>query len=251
MASPRIRSLLSSFKKSSAAPASPFNHLNACKREMIDLAFNKYKARSFADLGAVWAVNGGYSFYALENYQPQSAFIVDWKITDEARENAAKYPQLSLVEANFGSAEVAERIGHVDAVFLFDVLLHQVKPDWDEVLAMYAPRARMMLIFNQQYIDFPATRRLVDLPREEYFRLVPEDPAQPHYAAAYDNPEGWIEQQQRTNRDQYGIWQWGITDADLDSAMKRLGFESVYTRNCGPFFGHRHIEDHAFLYIRP
>jgi hypothetical protein len=33
--------------------------------------------------------------------------------------------------------DVASRIGHVDVIFLFDVLLHQANPSWATVLSLY------------------------------------------------------------------------------------------------------------------
>src|SRR3712207_8336532 len=38
----------------------------------------------------------------------------------------------------------------VDAVFFFDVLLHQVRPHWDEVLNLYSA-AKVVVIYNQQW----------------------------------------------------------------------------------------------------
>jgi hypothetical protein len=45
-----------------------------------------------------------------------------------------------LIEGNFGSPAVAQQLQNVDAILLFDVLLHQVSPDWDEILDLYATR---------------------------------------------------------------------------------------------------------------
>jgi hypothetical protein len=68
---------------------------------------------------------------------------------------------------------------------LFDVLLHQVKPDWDEVLALYAKYARTFLIYNRQWTGEKSVR-LLDLGRGEYFRNVPHSPAEPPYDTLFD-----------------------------------------------------------------
>jgi hypothetical protein len=50
---------------------------------------------------------------------------------------------VELVEGNFGDDGVASLVGQVDAVLMFDVLLHQVSPsDWRRVLSLYAPRTQ-------------------------------------------------------------------------------------------------------------
>jgi hypothetical protein len=48
--------------------------------------------------------------------------------------------RLKLIEGNFGESSIAEQIESVYVIFLFDVLLHQVSPDWDEILEMYSGR---------------------------------------------------------------------------------------------------------------
>jgi len=106
---------------------------------VIERAFERCRVRSFADLGGVWAVDGGYTFFALERFDIERAYLVDEDHTDAVRERAEGFTGLELVTANFGARTTADRLGSVDAVILFDVLLHQVAPDWDEILELYAP----------------------------------------------------------------------------------------------------------------
>lgn len=123
------------------------------KGELIDYTFARCSPRptSFADLGGVWGVHGAYTFYALEAHQPQSALLVDDKLATEVVDRAKGHPQLQLLKANFGTDSIASRVRGVDAIFLFDVLLHQVGPDWDRILEMYAGTAKYLLIYNQQW----------------------------------------------------------------------------------------------------
>ena len=38
------------------------------KLDLIDFAFSRFGLHSFADLGGVWRVEGGYTFYTLDKY---------------------------------------------------------------------------------------------------------------------------------------------------------------------------------------
>ena len=110
-------------------------YFNYDKKDLIDLAFRiaTPSPRSFADLGGVWGVNAAYTFYSLDRHAITSAHLVDTNFTPVVLEKSKRYDKLNLVEGNFGDARSVEKVGKVDAVFLFDVLLHQVKPDWDEI----------------------------------------------------------------------------------------------------------------------
>ena len=98
-------------------------------------------------------------------------------------------------------------VGDVDAVILYDVLLHQVRPDWNEVLRMYAPRTRHFIVYNQQWVKGPDTVRLVDLGKDEYFRSVPAGSAGfRSYVDLFDNlDQPALTQPDRTRRDTIGI----------------------------------------------
>src|SRR5271154_4149985 len=116
----------------------PFGNLLSSKKQLIDFACEELGMRSFADLGGVWNVDAGYTFYALQRQQVDRAVIVDTDFTPKVLERQKKYPGLRIVKGNFGQSTVRDQIGRVDGVFFFDTLLHQVKPDWDEILGMYA-----------------------------------------------------------------------------------------------------------------
>jgi hypothetical protein len=105
--------------------------------------------------------------------QIEKAFLVDTDFTDDVIKKKHAYPALHLLEGNFGSAEIAEQVGEVDAAMFFDTLLHQVNPDWDKVIELYAPRIKYFVIFNQQYVAAQKTVRLLDLGEDEYFKNVP------------------------------------------------------------------------------
>ena len=223
-------------------------------REKLDLirrAFTEIRpaARSFADLGAVWRVNAGYTFYILRNFSIEKSFLVDTHITPGVRQKIARFGNLTPIEANFGSGDVVAKIGHVDVVLLFDVLLHQVKPDWDEVLARYSGVTDCFVIFNQQFDGADATVKLTDLSLAEYKSIVPT-PRQDLYDFIFTHREDLNPDHNRPWIDIPDIFQWGITDTDLRSVMKRLSFTEVYYRNHGQFSHSRHFENHAFIFVR-
>ncbi|MGK0260447.1 MAG: hypothetical protein ACI96M_003895 [Candidatus Azotimanducaceae bacterium] len=68
------------------------------------------------------------------------------------------------------------KVPSVDCIFLFDVLLHQVNPNWDTVLRRCAEKTDCFVIYNQQWIGSPITTRLLELGHDEYFASTPHDP---------------------------------------------------------------------------
>src|SRR5882672_1666981 len=127
-----LKSALASVMRPVAAK-DPFAELVVDKKDLIDFACQRFKIKSFADMGGVWNVDGGYAFYALQTGEIEKAFLIDTDFTESVSRQQAAYPALQLLKGNFGSAEIAEQIGQVDAAMFFDTLLHQVNPDWDKV----------------------------------------------------------------------------------------------------------------------
>jgi len=220
------------------------------KVDIIDQAFSSLGVDSFADLGGVWRVEGAYTFHALDNHPIKDAALVDTHLTPTVVARAKSYPQLRLINGNFGNPAIVDQVGTVDAVLLFDVLLHQVSPDWDTILEMYAKNVRTLLIYNQQWTGSKDTVRLLDLGEEEYFRNVPHNRRQENYRNLYEKLDQIHPDHDRPWRDVHHIWQWGITDADLESKVTRLGFKLVYKKNCGRFGRLPNFENHAFIFSR-
>lgn len=181
------------------------------KINLIDRAFTSCRIESFADLGAVWGVEGAYTFRALDKYPVKEAVLVDGRITPTVAARANSYPQLRVIEGNFGDQEIADKVGNVDALFLFDVLLHQVSPDWDTILDMYAKNVRCLLIYNQQWIGSTTTVRLLDLGEKHYFRNVPHSKLNKAYRDLFQKLDKKHPDHDKPWRDIPDIWQWGIT----------------------------------------
>jgi hypothetical protein len=242
-----VRAALRPLRK---ANVDPLARLNLEKLNLIDFACTELGVKSFADLGGVWNVDGGYTFYALDKHPIDRAFLVDTDFNEAVLQRRTQYPQLQTIQGNFGDERVAQQIGQVGAVFFFDTLLHQVKPDWDNVLEMYARRADCFIIYNQQFVNAAHTVRLLDLGEAEYFKNVPHRPSEEPYTTLFQKLDEINPQHQRPWRDVHNIWQWGIVDADLERKMRQLGFAQRYYKNCGRFGNLPNFEEHAFIFQR-
>jgi hypothetical protein len=221
--------------------------LLADKKQVIDFAFRRFGVRSFADLGGVWRVEGGYTFYALREHPIERAYLIDTDVTPLVEDRARGRRDLTILPRNFGDPEVPGIIAPVDAVLLFDVLLHQVRPDWNEILAMYAPATRLFVIVNPQYTGGPETIRLLDLGREEYLRIVPRTES---HRSVLERLEEIHPAYGRPYRDIHNVWQWGIVTEDLRARMAGLGFREAYFRDNGRWGRLREFRNCAFVFAR-
>jgi hypothetical protein len=237
-----VSAILNRLRRRPAAAA-----LHSIKLRAIDAAFDRGEIRSIVDLGAIWAVDGGYTFHALERHDPERCVLVDEEVTPAAAERSREFPQLEILEGNFGDPAIAERVGEVDAAILFDVLLHQVDPDWDEVVRMYAARARYLIVVQAQYVLGEETVRLLDLGRERYLELVPDLPL---HHEVWEQIDEYLPERGRTWRDIHNVWQWGITDRDLWRVTEELGYEVMYYENAGMWQDRAAFENHGFVFRR-
>lgn len=243
------------------------------KLRTIDEAFKLDAVTSIADLGGVWAVEAGYSFHALEHHAPERAVLVDDDITAGVRERAAGFPQFELLEQNFGLERTPGDVGDIGVVLLYDVLLHQVDPDWDAILRRYAPHAQAFAIVQPMWapespggllrsedgprghsrgLDADAdglggTVRLLDLGEERYRAAVPP---QDNIDGLFDRLDEVNPKRGRPWRDVHDVWQWGITDADLRATMSGLGFTVAFAEQHGRWRGLADFEDCAYVFHR-
>jgi hypothetical protein len=197
--------------------------------------------KTSVDLGGVWRVNGAYTHYLATKCAMKKAIIVDTDFTAAALKRLGNLNNSRLVKGDFGDDGIVNDVGPVDVVVLFDVLLHQVSPDWDAIIRKYAPLTRCFAIYNQQYISGGETIRLTDLPIEEYVEYAPRladgaDELCPHYGKKW--------------KDIHLVWQWGITDNDLRKKLDTSGFREIFYRNYGRFGNIRHFENHGFIFVK-
>lgn len=216
------------------------------KLDLVDKACKDHNVRSIADLGGCWGVDGLYLFRALDHGVGR-AIEVDTHPTDGFLNQAARHREVELLRGNFGAKESAESVGEIDAVLFFDVLLHQVDPDWDQVLELYAPRARNLVVFNQQWVGGDKTIRLLELGREGYVKNVP---FAEFHEQIFDHFDEIHPVHGRPWRDVHHIWQWGITDEDLEAKAEALGFSRTHFEDHGAFPGLDNFRNRAFIFSR-
>ena len=214
------------------------------KLELIDIAFELTDFRSFADLGACWGVDGAYAFHAasLCGSGLERAVIVDGNLTPLTRERAGVHPRVELVQALLGSRQALDAVGEVDALIMYDILLHQVKPDWDRFLLDWLPHTNSLIVFNQNWLKTPRTIRFVDRGVDWYYRnvYVWEDEWNTR-----ERLESWFarhgerDEDGRLERDNHWYWQWGIRPLELIGLLAKNGFELIYMKRHRHAFGRR------------
>jgi hypothetical protein len=227
--------------------------LDPNKRFLMDyvFAYTTPRPRTFADLGGVWGVDGAYSLYAMDHHGCVQGHLVDTHPNPRVLDHVAQVPGLTLIQGNFGDPAVIAQVPSVDCIFLFDVLLHQVYPHWNDVLAAYAAKTQLFVVYNQQWTGSPITVRLLDLGRDAYFANTPHEPEHPTYQALYAKMyEEHPDHPGRMWRDVHHVWQWGITDSDLLAITESLGFALTQYTNFGRFGQLPNIENHAFVFRR-
>lgn len=225
--------------------------VNRDKFFLIDYTFKNLlnKRTTFADLGGVWKVNAAYTRYALNNYSPEKAYLIDTNFSPQILAKLNKYKNLEIIQDDFATDRVVDEIKRVDALFLFDVLLHQVDPDWEQVLQKYARITDCMIIYNQQIVGYESSIRLTGLPLPEYKKLVPKR-RDNFYEIIYQKDQEIHPNYQKPWKDIHNIWQWGITDKDLQNKMESLDYKLAYFHNYGHFADLKDFEDHAFVFLR-
>lgn len=226
-------------------------YVNRDKLRLIDLVFRDVlpRAASFADLGGVWRVNAAYTRYTMRRFRVTKAALVDTDIPGNLARTLARHKNLELIRDDFGKEAVVDRVGSVDAVYLFDVLLHQANPDWDEILRRYAANTRCFVVYNQQFVGGSRTERLTDRSMEEYIALT-SNHAKELIRTIYLDGNKTHPSQGKPWRDIHNVIQWGITDEGLREVMARLGFTEVFYRSYGMFLDLPAFEEHGFIFLK-
>ena len=203
------------------------------KASVVEFALANFEIRSIADLGACWGVHAGYLLHALDLVELDRAVVVDGSITDLTRERAEPWSQVEFVEAALGEQTTVDKVGKVDAAIMFDILLHQVSPDWPEFLERYSNNVDTLIIHNQGWRG-DETVRFPDFEVDEYLRRVYQHDER-GVREWYSRHDQWHEAQQRPWRDVHNFWQWGITTKDLVGILWDLGYAIEAFENVGLF----------------
>jgi hypothetical protein len=207
-------------------------NVNRDKLRLIDRVFRSISpgAKSFADLGGVWKVNAGYTVYTMQRHPVDKGVIVDTDYPKKLERRLQHYRNLKVINGDFGRQEVVKSVGAVDLIYLFDVLLHQAGPDWDEILELYSRHSPCFVIYNQQYVGGGETIRLTKLPLERYVALTTEARTET-YQYIYEHRDELHPQYYKPWGDVHNVAEWGITDKDLCTTMSRLGYREVCFHN--------------------
>lgn len=225
-------------------------NLDPHKIDVLDYAFTRFEFESFADLGGVWGIEGAYSFHLLNSFNIKSANMVDTHPTSFFNSKAKKFKNFKVHVGDFGDKKLCEQVGNVDVVILFSVLLHQVSPNWDDILEMYSSNTKCFIIFNEQWLKSAKTVRLLDLGKKEYFENVPHVESDGPYQNLFEKLDIKHPDHNKTWRDVHHIWQWGITNLDLNSKLESLGFKLQYQKNCRNSHGLKNFHDYAFVFTK-
>lgn len=203
--------------------------LDSAKTGLLDklLEIDPSIARSI-DLGACWGVDGGYSQYLLERHGFKKVVIVDKHITDATLDWANISDNTLCVQKPLGSDETLIESGDTDVVMLFDVLHHQVLPDWKEVIAKWASHTKYFIIYNPMWTVGSESLRLIDYGLEWYKANVPYT-KEKYIDDWFKNFGEFDEGNERKKRDSSNFWQFGITEKDLIVAMNELGFSCLHS----------------------
>ncbi|MGK6317801.1 hypothetical protein [Neorhizobium sp. DT-125] len=214
-------------------------------------AMRKHDVKSFADIGGCWGVHAGYTRAALEAVKIQKAYVIDQFVTGASKKLGARYKQLEFKTALFNQPGFIKDFPQVDALIMYDILLHQVNINWDEFIERWAPKARVLIIFNQMWKVGDKTTRFLDNGPDWYKKWV--------FYGDEKRIDEWLNtlddidpETGRKRRDLHSFWQWGITTHDLIKKCEDQGFHLDHFHNHGPFHNKKRpwIQDEAFIFVR-
>jgi len=225
-------------------------YVNPEKMRLIDKAFSAsgFRPKSFADLGGVWKVDAAYTIYTAKKFNIPGK-IVDTNFNPTAQAELDKLPNIKTLEGNFGDDRIITELDKPDMVFFFDVLLHQVNPNWDEILTKYSKVTNCFVIYNQQIINYDKTIRLTELSLSKYKELVPAR-TDDVYDYIFSHKEELNTEYNKPWKDIHNIWQWGITDNDLREKLDRLGFKEIFYKNYGYFPKLKTFDERGFIFVK-
>ncbi len=225
-------------------------YFDRTKKILIDTLFelSDNNINTVADLGGIYKINGAYSFYTIQKHHVLKVIEVDTELTQEFLSLSKRFPQITSLEMDFADENTILKIGNVDAIYLFDVLLHQVNPNWDEVLKKYADKTNYFVIFNQMFTQSEKTVRLLDFGFDEYFKHVPFERGHPLSQNLINNTYEINPEHGKIWRDVHHVFQWGITVKDLIEMLGKLDFELIYHKFWGMFSYSDSFDDHAFIF---
>ena len=221
--------------------------LDPSKLDLLCLANELYSPSSLCDIGGVWGVDGGYGVYAKTVLGIENVIIVDSHWTDTAIE-CCKDSGVKIVDSFIDEYLSKSSLQNLDCVCLFHFLLHQVSPDWRDILRRLSSSVKVVLINNPQWTLEKAGFRLMELNSDEYFSFVPHSESEENYKDLFTAPLEIDPLHNKPRRDLHHFWQWAITNNDLITWMNSLGYDLMYIRPSTIWSHNKHFQDYGFIF---
>ncbi len=197
----------------------------------IDLVKKYSKGKTFADIGALWGVNGLNSFIAEESGATRVTALDVYPVSEKfLEEKRRRNSNVQFVEGDINSIETAKKLGWSDVVLCAGVLYHT--PDPIHFITRLRAVTKETLILNTASIpEIPGLRNasifypfLSKSQRKTWNRGMGNQMA---ITGPYEAKEG------------YGNWFWGMTPSCIESMLNCAGFEVI----------ERHIETFNTIYV--
>lgn len=192
------------------------------KKDKVDTKelIKKYaKGKSFADIGALWGVDGANSFFA-EKSGATKIISVDIHPASTAflNEKKKRNSNIEFIKGDMNLKETAEKIGICDVVFCSGVVYHTPNPF--HIISMLHSICKETLILTTTSIpEMPCIKNVAVfypyLPKKQrgiWNRGVGEQKA---ITSPYEPKEG------------YANWFWGMSPSCIESILQCAGFEII------------------------
>lgn len=175
------------------------------------------KGKSFADIGALWGVDGANTFAAEEAGATRTVAVDVYDASPKfLEEKKRRNSKVEFVKGDINSNETAKKIGICDVVLCAGVLYHT--PDPVHMLMRLRSITSETLILNTASIpEMPGVKNAA-----VFYPYLSEDQrkiwnrgigSQMGITGAYEPEQG------------YGNWFWGMTPSSIESMLNVAGFE--------------------------
>lgn len=183
----------------------------------VDLVKKYSNGKSFADIGALWGVDGLNSFVAEESGATRVVALDIYPASHKfLAEKKRRNSHVEFVQGDINLTETTQKIGKVDVVLCSGVLYHT--PDPVHLLTRLRTITKEILILNTSSI--PEIHGLKNM--AVFYPFLAENQrriwnrgigSQKAITGPYEPQEG------------YGNWFWGMTPSCLESMLQCAGFE--------------------------
>lgn len=174
--------------------------------------------KSFADIGAMWGVDGLNTFIAEEVGAIRSVAVDVYPESKKfIEEKKKKNSKVEFIQGDINSETTTKKIGAVDVVLCAGVIYHT--PDPSHMLSRLRAITKDILILNTASIpEMPIKNSAV------FYPFLPENQrklwnrgigSQKAITGPYEPQEG------------YANWFWGMTPSCIESLLKCAGFEVI------------------------